>query len=118
MSVVPTAGLPLPCGRPLDQRNRSPWPCRRKMSSRCMSTMTAGGAGSSPRWNWSAPVTRIVPKAGKPSSSSAPPIFNNRPRSSSSPTASMRVVGQLPETLAQLGADSVRETVGTLENLM
>jgi dihydroorotate dehydrogenase (NAD+) catalytic subunit len=31
------------------------------------------------------------------------------------PTASMRVVGQLPAALAQLGANSVREIVGTLE---
>ncbi|HEY7152702.1 MAG TPA: dihydroorotate dehydrogenase [Gemmataceae bacterium] len=32
------------------------------------------------------------------------------------PTASMRVVEQLPETLAQLGADSVREVIGTLHS--
>ncbi|HWG46017.1 MAG TPA: dihydroorotate dehydrogenase [Gemmataceae bacterium] len=31
------------------------------------------------------------------------------------PTASMRVVGQLPEALAQLGAGNVREVVGTLK---
>jgi dihydroorotate dehydrogenase (NAD+) catalytic subunit len=30
------------------------------------------------------------------------------------PTASMRVVEQLPEALAQLGANSVREVIGTL----
>jgi dihydroorotate dehydrogenase (NAD+) catalytic subunit len=30
------------------------------------------------------------------------------------PTASMRVAGQLPEALAQIGAKSVREIVGTL----
>jgi dihydroorotate dehydrogenase (NAD+) catalytic subunit len=33
------------------------------------------------------------------------------------PTASMRVAGQLPEALAQLGANSVREIVGTLSDL-
>jgi dihydroorotate dehydrogenase (NAD+) catalytic subunit len=33
------------------------------------------------------------------------------------PTASMRVAGQLPETLKQLGANSVREIVGTLSDL-